>query len=325
MKKLLGESHQDQVVLFDPACASQNIGDEIISLSAQKWLCPLFSDDFMLHVSTHQKMSFRYRRFLNDSKTYFVLGSNLLKLDMLFGFRQWDISLIDTLQVYGAILVGCGWHAYEKRTDAYSRALYRRLLSSHHLHSVRDDYTKTKLMEIGISNVVNTGCATMWGFTSEFCESIPLVKASRVIATITDYSQDPTHDEQMLATLLRQYETVEVWLQGSRDLRYLSTLPSFEQCKTIPSTLAAFDSALSAGDVDYVGTRLHGGIRAIQHGRRALIVVVDNRAREMHRDFNIPTIERNDIGQLDEWVRGKQATEIRIPVSEIEQFLGQFK
>ena len=42
MKKLLGESHEDQIVLFDPACASQNIGDEIISSSAQKWLCPQF-------------------------------------------------------------------------------------------------------------------------------------------------------------------------------------------------------------------------------------------------------------------------------------------
>ncbi len=325
MKKLLGESHEDQIVLFDPACASQNIGDEIISSSAQKWLCPLFPDNFITRVSTHQKMSFRYRRFLRDSKVFFALGSNLLKSGMLFGFRQWDISLIDTLQVHDVILVGCGWHAYEKRTDAYSRILYRRLLSNHHLHSVRDDYTKTKLMEMGISNVVNTGCATMWGFTPEFCADIPREKAPHVIAAVTDYDQDPVRDEQMLATLLRRYETVSVWLQGSGDRRYASTLPSFSKCKVIPSTLSAFDEALSQNDVDYVGTRLHGGIRALQHGRRTLIVSIDNRAREKQRDFNIPAIERDDIGQLEDWICGSQATKICIPTQEIQRFLEQFK
>ncbi len=301
MKKLLGESHEDQIVLFDPACASQNIGDEIISSSAQKWLCPLFPDNFITRVSTHQKMSFRYRRFLRDSKVFFALGSNLLKSGMLFGFRQWDISLIDTLQVHDVILVGCGWHAYEKRTDAYSRILYRRLLSNHHLHSVRDDYTK------------------------EFCADIPREKAPHVIAAVTDYDQDPVRDEQMLATLLRRYETVSVWLQGSGDRRYASTLPSFSKCKVIPSTLSAFDEALSQNDVDYVGTRLHGGIRALQHGRRTLIVSIDNRAREKQRDFNIPAIERDDIGQLEDWICGSQATKICIPTQEIQRFLEQFK
>lgn len=325
MRMLFGESHPDQVVLFDPACASQNIGDEIISSSAQKWLCPLFLNDFIMHVSTHQKMSFRYRRFLNGSKVCFVLGSNLLKTRMLFGGRQWDVSLLDTLQVHDVILVGCGWHAYEKRIDAYSRILYRRLLSNHHLHSVRDDYTKTKLMEMGISNVVNTGCATMWGFTPKFCAGIPREKAPHVIATVTDYDQDPVHDEQMLATLLRRYETVSVWLQGSGDRRYASTLPSLSKCRVIPSTLSAFDEALSQNDVDYVGTRLHGGIRALQHGRRTLIVSIDNRAREKQRDFNIPAIERDDIGQLEDWICGSQATEIRIPTKEIQRFLEQFK
>ena len=325
MKKLFGESHQDQIVFFDPACASQNVGDEIISSSAQKWLCPLFPDDFIMRVSTHQKMSFRYRRYLNDSKICFVLGSNLLKSKMLLGFRQWDISLVDTLQICNAVLVGCGWYAYEKRVDAYSAALYRRLLSGHYLHSVRDEYTKAKLEGMGITNVVNTGCATMWRFTPDFCERVPRTKALHVIATITDYNQDPVRDEQMLAMLLRNYETVSVWLQGNGDRRYASTLPSFVKCKVIPSTLSAFNEALSQNDVDYVGTRLHGGVRALQHGRRTLIVSIDNRAREKQRDFNIPTIERDDINRLESWIYGNQATDIRIPTSEIQRFLGQFK
>ena len=91
------------------------------------------------------------------------------------------------------------------------------------------------------------------------------------------------------------------------------------------ATLSAFDEALSQNDVDYVGTRLHGGIRALQHGRRTLIVSIDNRAREKQRDFNIPAIERDDIGQLEDWICGSQATKICIPTQEIQRFLEQFK
>lgn len=325
MKKILGESHRDQVVLFDPGCASQNIGDEIISSSARRWINPLFENAFIIRVSTHQKMSFRYRRFLNDSKAYFVLGSNLLKSGMLFGFRQWDVSLVDALQIHDSVLVGCGWHTYEKRVDAYSTLLYRKLLSRELYHSVRDDYTKMKLEKMGFSNVLNTSCATMWGFTPNFCEGVPKEKAANVIATITDYNRDPIHDEQMLATLLNEYKTVSIWLQGNGDRKYASSLPSFDKCELIPPTLAAFDAALDTGDTDYVGTRLHGGIRALQHGRRALIIAIDNRAREKHRDFNIPILERDDMDLLEDWIAGVHPTEIRIPTREIQMFLGQFK
>lgn len=325
MKKLFGDSHKDQVVMFDPALASQNIGDEIISTSACKWLLPLFPDSFVMHVSSHQKMSFRYKRYINDSKLTFVLGSNLLKAGMLFGFRQWDVSVFDTFQVNDAVLVGCGWHTYEKRIDPYSKFLYHRLLSDHYFHSVRDEYAKKKLEEMGITNVLNTGCATMWGFTPEYCLGIPKTKAANVVATLTDYNQDPERDEQMLSTLLRNYEKVSLWLQGNGDRSYVSNLPSFAKCEVIPSTLEAFDDALDREDADYVGTRLHGGIRALQHGRRSLILTIDNRAREMHKDFNIPVLEREQIEKLDDWVCGENSTDIRIPVDEIERFLGQFR
>lgn len=325
MKKIFGHSHKDQVVLFNPALASQNLGDEIISTSACKWLQPLFTDEFVLHVSSHQKMSFRYKRYLNDSKLTFVLGSNLLKSGMLFGFRQWDVSVFDTFQVSDAVLVGCGWHTYEKHIDSYSKLLYRRLLSDHYFHSVRDEYAKKKLEEMGITNVLNTGCATMWGFTPDYCAGLPKTKAANVVATLTDYNQDPERDERMLSTLLHNYEKVTLWMQGNGDRGYVASLPSFAKCEAIPSTLEAFDTALNQKDTDYVGTRLHGGIRALQHGRRSLIIAIDNRAREMHKDFNIPVLERDEIGKLEDWICGDSSTEIRIPVDEIERFLGQFR
>ena len=102
-------------------------------------------------------------------------------------------------------------------------------------------------------------------------------------------------------------------------------MPSYTKCEVIPSTLDAFDAALDQEDTDYVGTRLHGGIRALQHGRRSLIIAIDNRAREMHKDFNIPVLERDEIEKLEDWICGESTTDIRIPIDEIERFLGQFR
>ncbi len=325
MKPILGDPHPDQIVYFSPGSSTSNIGDEIIADSSKRALAGLFPNSFPITISTHQKMGWRFRRFIYDSQYYFVLGSNLLKNSMLLKGRQWNISLADRLQVSNVIMVGCGWHAYEGRTGLYTRTLYRSILSRDILHSVRDEYTKKKLSDIGIRNVLNTGCATMWGLTEDFCKTIPTSRADHVVVTLTDYHQDPQHDEQMLATLLRRYEKVALWLQGSGDRRYAFSLPSFARCTIIPPTLEAFDAALEDENVDYVGTRLHGGIRALQHGRRTLIVAIDNRAREKHRDFNIPTLERDDMDLLDSWILGSHPTEIRIPVGEIERFLSQFR
>ena len=41
---------------------------------------------------------------------------------------------------------------------------------------------------------------------------------------------------------------------------------------------AETDALIQDTECDYIGTRLHGGIRALQHGRRSLILSVDNRA-----------------------------------------------
>lgn len=325
MKKLFGDSHADQVIYIDPGCASQNIGDQIISNSACAQIEPLLPQLFPFHVSSHQKMSFRYRRYLNKSAYTFVLGSNLLKGGMLAGFRQWDVSLFDSLQINDAILVGCGWHAYDNHTDLYSKVLYKNLLSGSYSHSVRDEFTKKKMESLGFQNVLNTGCPTLWGFSEEFCAEIPTKKANSVVCTITDYNQSIADDNLMVDTLLQEYEHVFVWCQGNGDKEYAQRLFSCSQCRFIPSSLSAYDAFLKNEDVDYVGTRLHGGIRALQHHRRALIISIDNRAREMGKDFNLPILERSNISRLSDWVNGNDSTAIRLKTDEIHAFKSQFK
>ena len=41
-----------------------------------------------------------------------------------------------------------------------------------YIHSVRDSFSEQMLNSMGITNVINTGCPTMWGITKELCQDI---------------------------------------------------------------------------------------------------------------------------------------------------------
>ncbi|HJG62994.1 MAG TPA: hypothetical protein K8W21_08480, partial [Enorma massiliensis] len=94
----------------------------------------------------------------------------------------------------------------------------------------------------------------------------------------------------------------------------------------LPPSLEALDRVLERDDVDYVGTRLHAGIRALNHGRRSLVVTVDNRARHISQDTGLPTLERTELGEkLTDWINGSYATEIVLPEEAIAAWKAQFK
>ncbi|MBN2850072.1 MAG: hypothetical protein JXK92_05385, partial [Erysipelotrichaceae bacterium] len=90
--------------------------------------------------------------------------------------------------------------------------------------------------------------------------------------------------------------------------------------------LAEYNGLLESElDIEFVGTRLHGGIRALQLKRRTFIVAVDNRAIEKHKDFNIPVLLREDCDKLDDILTQPVKTEITIPMDKINEWKSQFK
>ena len=55
------------------------------------------------------------------------------------------------------------------------------------------------------------------------------------------------------------------------------------------------------------------------------IIGVDNRAKEINRDTNLPFIDRNSIESLDSWVKGNAKTEIILPYDNIKEWKSQFR
>ena len=316
-----------KVVLFNPSITSLNMGDSIIYDSVEKVLSPLLKDNFVVQLSTHLPVSSTFVNILKDADYKFVCGTNLLRNMLERRFKQWHINLFNSKKLGPVVLVGVGWQKDKMPFTPYTRLVYKKILSKTMIHSVRDEYTKRMLEKIGFKNVINTGCPTIWSFTKEKCAEIPVSKKNNVIFTLTDYNQDPYVDKLILDFLIKNYQKVYLWLQGIDDLNYADKLGVLDSVVIVPPSLDEYDRLLdSTDDIEYVGTRLHGGIRALQHNKRTLIIAVDNRALEKKKDFNIPVIERNKINLelLRNIVFEDRSTNIAIPEENIKKWKSQF-
>ncbi len=316
--------HGRLIALFDTSIASPNIGDQIIMDSVRRQLGPLFPGAYFVNLPTHDIISKISRRLVERSDYSFVGGTNLLSSDM-DRHNQWKIGRPDAKQLSDILLLGVGWWKYQDAANRYTRKLLKAVLHPTLLHSVRDSYTQRKLAEAGIENVVNTACVTMWGLTPTHCAQIPREKGDAVVATLTDYSRDHVHDAALLDALRRNYSKVYLWLQGVGDFEYAHSLDLPAGVELVDPSLVAYDELLASRlALDYVGTRLHAGIRAMEHKRRTLILAVDNRASEIGRDFNLPVIDRMRTDLLDDRLTSPGPTELSLPLDKIEMWKAQF-
>ena len=315
------------IIRFDTSIGTANMGDYIIMHYCNKILDELFSAYQSIHISTHLMPTTEQEATVKQTKYKFVCGTNLLTSSIEHHWR-WILpdGVREKMNFSNVILLGVGWGEYQEKCTDYSRMIYRTMLNSNLLHSVRDQYTLEKLQQAGFKNVINTGCPTTWALTPEFCQAIPTKKSKDVVATITDYRRDAEKDNEMLAILSRSYEHIYLWLQGEHDEEYLQALNVPENLTTIPASLEAYEEILKKGGVDYVGTRLHAGIHALNHKIRSVIIAVDNRATEMGRDVNLPVIQRNDITEkLEKKINSEFVTDIQIKKENIECIKAQFR
>lgn len=312
--------------VLNTSVASTNLGDYIIMDACRPEIEAARPDDHLIDFSSHDTMTYHSLKVQRRRVRWNVLcGTNCLSSNMLIG-GGWSVNLATAQLMRPVTTLGVGWGGYQSKPGLYTRNLLQKLLGRAGLLSVRDEYTRHKFIECGLNNVVNTGCPTIWGLDKKHCASIPLERAQEVVYTLTDYAPDYVRDTEALCHLVASYQRVHIWMQGAADLKYYkSLLPGLAKrvdtrCIVIvPPRLAAYDSILS-GDVEYIGTRLHGGIRALQKGRRTLILGVDNRAIEMGKDFGLPVIRREDHDDLPSKISASRKTDISIPVGNISSY-----
>ena len=321
----------EKIICFDTSIATSNMGDYIIAESCDAQLKELYSSAFVLRFPTHTPVSHWYQnckytsggRYSGDAKYKFLYGTNILNENMCVPTPSWNVNVFNAKMMRDTICVGVGMGSKGIKPNLYTRWLLKKILSKKHVHSTRDEKTAEFLRKMGFQ-AINTGCATTWKLTNEVCSQIPKSKAETVVFTLTDYMQDRESDKYLISTLKKLYSKVYFWIQGIEDYTYLTSLDETDEIEIIPPNLDSFARIL-AGDVDYVGTRLHAGIKALQCGKRTIIIEVDNRAADMKESIKLPTIKRTElVGKLDAMILSEFETKLNINTEAIGIWRRQF-
>lgn len=314
---------KNTVLIFDTSLYSDNKGDEIINIYCKKILKEIFIDAEFIDVPTHRFPNEMEMTRIRKNKRRLVCGTNLLSPD----FSSWCLWHIPHSMVgyHNIITLGVGWGYYSDGFTNATRDIYRCILSSKGIHSVRDAYTENKMNEMGIKNVILTGCPTLWNLTTELCEKIPKIKSDIVVTTLTDYARNPRLDKVLLDMLGCMYKTVYLWPQGSRDLEYLREIDTNSSIQVLEGGVNEYSRFLQENNTDYVGTRLHAGIHALNYAKRTIIISVDNRAIEMKKSFNLPVVNREQIdSELNNLITKEYDINLSLPWENIEKWKKQF-
>lgn len=314
---------EGRYLLLDTAMGSENSGDHVIMDACGCIADQIFGGE-LPHVATHY-YSKELEMYPEHVKLLF--GTNILYTHMA-DQQQWALAkrLGNNRNV---VLFGVGMSdiGVDDAVDAYTKMFYKTLLSDEYLHSVRDEMTKKRLNSIGIENVLNTACPTMWSLTPSKQLEISSKRSKNVVTSITDYCFDAERDRKMLELLSSEYEKVTIWIQGSHDVDWcLDQIVDLKQFNVIGPNIEELNRVIETEEFDYVGTRLHAGIRCLNGGHRSLIIAIDNRARQIGEDTGLPVLEREDgyLHKLADWVNHPVKTEIDLPWTNIDKWKNQF-
>lgn len=314
-------------ILLDTGMNSGNSGDDIIMHYAMHQMQNLIELDQATHIPTHGR-----NEWTDTSIRYcpkIVCGTNAISTKPN-SYNPIALPANPELYRQSILLLAAGLRDVDngERLEGYSAELLHYLLIDDvkYLHSVRDSNTEKALKGIGINNVINTSCVTMWDLTPDFCKKINRVKQQDVLTTITDYCFNPELDKYMIDMLKRHYRNVYIWIQGAEDEKKLSTILDIHSVKLIEGRLPALDQFIkSHHNIDYFGTRLHCGVFCLNHGIRTMIVGVDNRAKDIKLDTNLPVVQRTELpDKMERLISDERETVLHIPFDNINKWKSQF-
>lgn len=314
-----------KISILDPSILSYNLGNEIISESVNKFIDNDLPNSFKIKLQFTERLRKKSKKHIQSSDLTILAGTNSISSNMLF-LEQFPINIFDLLTMKNILLCGVGWFQYESKPGPLNKKLLKHLLHKKFYHSVRDSYTFEMLYSSGIKNIINTSCPSVWDLKQDHLENIPTTKADNVILTLTDYNKCFDSDQKLIELLSNHYKKLFFWPQGQGDVEYFHAITKGfnTNIETISPNLKTYDNFLQEIRVDYVGNRLHAGIKAIQNGRRTHIISIDNRASEISKDINLSCSMRGDFESLHEFVSSNNETALSIPYDAIDMWKSQF-
>jgi hypothetical protein len=325
------------ILLLDPSLMhngnSLNLGDLIINESIMKILPELFPGIEIKRVTSHGWIDEKQVELINKSMCTFVGGTNILTSDIRNAGRltppKRRIRYLFP-KFSNVVLLGVGWEKYEPSSfDIYTFTYYNRILRRSCYQSVRDSYSKNKLKKVYMGKVLNTSCPTVWNLNTAFVNKFES-SYNKILFTLTDYAKNPEYDSKLIESILNAgQKEIFFFPQGSKDIEYLETLDIYIKNKSkiqlLPYSFEDYIKFVESNEFNYIGTRLHGGIRCLQKERPTLIIGLDNRSLEIQKDINLNVVKREDITTIRKWIEGKFIPPaLKLPYADIKKWKAQF-
>lgn len=287
-----------KIVVFDPAVENVNAGDEIIS-SAVQGLPHLHQGD-VERLTTHRLLRKSERDLVSQADLLVLSGTNAISSRME-KFGQWLIDPDLARRMRNKLmLLGVGWWQYQGPPNLYTRNLLNFILTDQVPHSTRDLYTHDRISALGKKSIM-TGCPTMWSLPWD-CQR-PLIGSGRAVITVTDYKRmDPDIDRRWISVVKERYSEVDIVGMGPGDKSHFEGL-GIDGVTWKGQGTVDLEAALQ--DAEFIGTRLHAGVKALQNGRPTLILAVDNRAKEISKSTGLHVADRADTLAIHRSVTGE--------------------
>lgn len=317
-----------EITVFDTSIGSQNLGDQIIMQAAYRELRALFPQAHLWSVPTHDTFGQAGRKRQRHSLFAIACGTNLIHAKMP-GKGHWKLPFWPRLGMppigryrppnLCLMAVGSNAEALSPGAASYlSGTLWNRVPAS-----VRDKATAGIFADAGLG-ASHTGCVTMWALPEDHAERLPKEKAEAAVVCLTGTRRASRaaieRDMRMLDAVSSAYSRRFLWPQGQVDLEYYLSLGRSD-FEILEHSLQAYEALLASDlSLDFVGARLHAGILAMMHGRRPLIVKVDNRAADIGSSVNLPVIGAEDFPRLDAMIAEPRETRIDLPRAEIDSW-----
>ena len=309
------------IAIVDSGLATTNLGDHIISSAVHRQLiAPLEeSGRATVTIPMHGGLTAQSRALLSEADQVIVCGTNLLSDHMRFR-RSWQWSRSDIELTAGKLtMFGVGWWQYQRTGIDPVSASWMRYLAGPHPWAVRDEYSSKRLTAAGVSSV-HVSCPTLWDCSQQLTPR----GGGRVVTTLTDYNQDRRADERLVELLNGRFAEVLYWPQGPGDRAYIESLRGSASGVILEPTVSAFNAELRRPGTEYLGLRLHAGIRAIQMGVPTLILGIDNRATEISRSVGLGVISRHALNQIGSALDAPRVINLALPRPEIDAWLASW-
>jgi polysaccharide pyruvyl transferase WcaK-like protein len=311
---------------------STNLGNQIIFESILENIQSLFPGKELVRVSSHVPLEPKHRKLFNNAFLSFIGGTNLLTYRII-RFMGMPIRNSDLVWLFPGvkdlIIFGAGWgYGYGRSISLRTKIFYKKFLHPKFSHSLRDQYSADKLSEEVAIKTCNTCCPSTWSVNIEQTNRTKF--SNKCLFTFTDYATNPSADEKLLGILFSYFDDLIFFPQGAEDEEYIQSLSLYKKNKEkvfiLPHSYTEFKNYLSTNEITYIGTRLHGGIKCLQHNYESMIIAFDNRTMEIAKDTNLPICPQSDYTVLLDWLEGKKVfnKSVLLPQDTIAKWKNQF-